>query len=132
MREENIYNYLMAETEFSALLDSDSIGWVSTDKNSSYPRVTYNIISRPKIVDASDEWQRWRFYLTNTIIDSTGKDGKFVIREIADVLTDLLNGVHGTIDGVHFDFIQKIDESEINLRDDEVYEMYIDFRILYH
>lgn len=124
MVEQYIYNYLISESTFTDLVDTDALGWASVSQDASYPKVVYKIIDRPRIVDASDEWQRWRFYITS--------DNKFEIRDIADVLTSLLNGAYGALDSGNFDFIQKLNESEITLRDDKIFQMYVDFRILYH
>ena len=129
---ESIYFYLISESTFTDLVDNDSLGYISVEQNSNYPKVTYNIIDRPRIVDASDEWQRWRFYITCTK-DLNGEDGKFKVRAVADVLTSLLNSLYGVLDSnTKLDFVQKLTESEVFLRDDNIYESYVDFRILYH
>lgn len=119
---DDIYNYLMADTDFTSLVDS--LGWVSVEETSAYPRVTFNVIDAPRIYQASDEWQRWRFYIVAS--------NKFDIESISSVLTDLLNGLYGTVGSSTVDFIQKLTESEVQMREDLIYESYIDFRILYH
>lgn len=132
----SIYDYLVSESDFTDLVDSGSLGFSFVDQSVDYPKVVFKKISNPRIVDATDEWQRWRFYITctkNIVINSQNRDGKFMLINIADVLTNLLNQLYGDLDSnTKLDFVKKLDESEIELRDDNVYEMYIDFRILYH
>jgi hypothetical protein len=126
----NIYNFLISaedSNEKSTLIDyvdPASIGYVDVNVNAEYPRVTYNIISNPELYQTSDKWQRWRFYVS--------AQDKFLCKEIGDTLTEKLNNCYGLIDGVYFDYIVKLDESPITKSDDQIYEMYIDFRVLYH
>lgn len=124
MIEEDIYNFLISDTEFTSLVDSDSLGYISVENSASYPKVTFNIISRPRIVYGSDEWQRWRFFIVS--------DNRFECREIADVLTDMFNGSYGTFGSSTIDYIQKLDEYIVELDDRGLYQLSIDFRIKYH
>ena len=120
---EEIYNFLISETEFSAYVDPDSLGWISVDETADYPKVTYNTVSDPRMVYASDRWQRWRFYITS--------DDKFECEDIASVLTTLLNNSYGTFGTETIDYISKIDEFEVTL-DNNLYQLAIDFRVKYH
>lgn len=123
MTAENIYNYLKDVDAIHAIV-SDRIYWIDGDQGTTYPQISFKKISSPQKYETPDQWQRWRFYILC--------EDKFECNTLADLLTTHLNGIYGLLDVQYFDYISKIDEGIIKLRDDEIYEMYIDFRIVYH
>lgn len=124
MIEENIYNYLISFSSLTSRVNPDSIGWIDVPEEYSYPKIKFVVISKPTMYQSDDQWQRWRFYII--AVD------KFECQALADILTDILNRLYGLVDGTYIDYVAKIDESPIELRDDSLYEMSIDFRVLYH
>ena len=124
MVEENIYNLLIATSTLTAKVPAEQIGWVDVPDSTAYPKIEFRCIDKPTMLEATDEWQRWRFHIIHY--------SKTECAAIAVILTGLLNNAHGLIDGTYFDYIAKILESPLELRDDNQYEIYLDFRIMYH
>lgn len=124
MIEDNIYNYLISLSAITDLVDPDCIGFVDVEESTTYPQIVFNCISDPQLYQTNDKWQRWRFFIF-------AKD-KFVLREIKSELCTALNGLYDLMDTKYIDYITKLDDTLIVLRDDKIYETYVDFRILYH
>ena len=124
MVSDNIYNLLAATATLTAIIPAENIGWVNVEELTAYPKLEYRCIDAPTMLEATDEWQRWRFHIVHY--------SKTQCAAVALILTGLLNNSHGLIDGTYFDYISKILESPLELRDDNQYEQYIDFRIMYH
>ena len=122
MVEENIKNFLNEQSEFTDLVES--FGWIDLPEKSKYPRVTFKAISKPTLYQSTDRWERWRFYIVAA--------NKKTCADIADVLDDLLNNLYGDVDSQAIDYIARIDEGQMERREDGKYEMYVDFRVLYH
>jgi len=124
MREENIHNYLASFADLTQQVDSENIAWVDVPQERTYPRIKYVVLSKPVFHQTDDQWQRWRFYIV-------GND-KYDVDLIARILKQKLNRVYGDVGGAEFDLIVMLDESEMILRDDNIYEVYQDYRVLYH
>lgn len=123
MIEENIYNFLIADSSITALVGR-RIHWINDEQGTAYPKITFKCMSKPKLYQATDEWRRYRFFVY-------GED-KYTVQNIADTLTSKLHGLYGEVDGVYIDFMSKLDEIPPELREDSIYEMYLDFRVKYH
>ena len=127
MVEERIYNYLIdadSNVDITSVVPASQIGWVDLPELTPYPQIVFKCISKPPMYQSTDQWQRWRFYILS--------EDKFKCQEIADLLESKLHRAYGVIDGQVFDFITKLDDSPIQRREDSIYEMYVDYRILYH
>lgn len=124
MIQESIYKYLIDNDDVSKLVESESIGYVSLDEAVAYPKIIFNIVSDPRINEATDRWQRWRFLVS-------GHD-QFIIEDILEALSKALNGLYGQIDVDYIDLISEIDSGQCLKRSDGIYEKYADFRIIYH
>jgi hypothetical protein len=124
MIQDNIYTFLSGTAALTALVPADQIGWSDVLNTEAYPKITYTCVSNPQAYPEADQWQRWRFYVV--AID------KFEARAIADVLDTTLNRAYGDVGGVTVEFMAKIDESPVELRDDGNYELSLDYRIIYH
>ena len=120
MVEEKIYNYLRANLD----LPARQIGWGDEPTGTAYPRVTFKKMSDPPLYQSTDTWQRWRFYVAH--------EDKFECKAIVELIVLALHGFYGLIEDFYFDFISKIDEGPIELREDNIYEIYVDFRVKYH
>jgi hypothetical protein len=117
-----IYDYLNSDVNFSSRVNT--FGFLDVPEGSPVPRVSYKVISSPTFWETDDQWQRWRFFVV--------AEDKFDCLEIADIIEGLLNRAYGTIGGIYFDFISRLDASEVEQRDDELYELYIDYRVKWH
>ena len=124
MVEQNIYNLLIASTTLTAKVPALNIGWVDVLEDIAIPKIQFKVIDRPILYDSPDMWERWRFYIVHP--------SKLECVNVSVILTGLLHTAYGLIDGTYFDYIAKILESPLELRDDNQYEIYLDFRVLYH
>jgi len=120
---DDIYTFLSENTSITSLVPVGQIGWIDVDEQAEYPRIIYQMVSAPPLYESDDQWQRWRFYCFSNL--------KTECKEIADALIALLRGLQDTIGETYVDLIEKIDESEVT-RLENIYEKYIDFRIIYH
>lgn len=119
MIQQYIYDFLTAE---SGMIDN--IYYVEKPENAEYPCIVFKCISSPGLYQTDDKWERWRFYII-------GPD-QWEVQSISGVLIESLNRLYGDMSGREIDYIAKLDESSIEKREDNNYEMYVDFRILYH
>jgi len=120
---DDIYTFLVANTTITSLVPSSQIGWIDVDEIDDYPKIVYQMISSPVLYESIDEWQRWRFYCFS--------HSKTECRDIGVALIDLLHGLTDTMGDTYISLIIKIDESEVT-RLENIYEKYIDFRIIYN
>ena len=121
MIQQNIIAYLTGELDFI-----DDVFWMEQTKGeTSLPHIVFKQISDPALYQSNDKWQRWRFYITGTTPLS--------VQELEMDLYDKLNGLSGDMEGKTLDFVQKIgDDSSIEKREDGYYQMYVDYRFIYH
>lgn len=125
MVSESLHTYLAADMSIAAMVDAASIGYITVNSDdATYPRIIYKKISSPAMHQATDEWQRWRFYAL--------AENKFDVDTLLGYITDRLNNVYGTVGTDDIDNISKIDEGITIKRSDGIYEGYADFRINYH
>jgi hypothetical protein len=103
---------------------TEQVYFVQKPEEAVYPCIVFKCISSPGLYQTEDKWERWRFYII-------GPD-EWEVQSISGTLIDSLNRLYGDMAGRDIDFIQKLDESSIEKREDNTFEMYVDFRILYH
>ena len=121
--EDVLNDYLIAQSEITDIVSPSNIDQIESDTNS-YPKIIYVKIDSPELYQSTDQWQRWRFFIVSP--------ARAELNNVTDVLTDALNRAFGDFSGMYIDFIQKLNEGQITLRDDQIYESFLDFRILYH
>jgi hypothetical protein len=122
--EDVLYSYLITQSGITDIVATGSIDHVDNLESAVYPRITYVKIDSPELYQATDQWQRWRFFVNSR--------DRAELNTIMDELTSSLNRAFGDFSGMYINFIQKLNEGQIILRDDSIYESYIDFRILYN
>lgn len=119
MIQQYIYNFLTSESGFI-----DNIRWGDELELTQYPGVVFKRISSPGFDQTDDKWERWRFYII-------GRD-PWELDALSGTLITLLNRLYGDVEGKYIDFVQLIDVSSIEKRDDNLFSLYVDFRFLYH
>lgn len=121
---DDIYTFISSQAAITALVAATNIGWVDCDEETDYPRIVYYMVSDPPLYEANDRWQRWRFFAYSDLKDEC--------LDIVDVLDSTLHQLQNTTMGdTYIDFVSRIDRSEV-VRQELIYEAYIDFRIIYH
>jgi len=119
---DDIYTFISSISSITNIVPSTQIGWIDCDETTPYPRIVYQKISDPPLYQANDRWQRWRFYCLS--------DSKDECRRIGDALYDALHRLQDDM-GDTFVNVFLIDQSEPT-REENIYEKYLDFRIIYH
>lgn len=119
MIQQYIYDFLVNESGLT-----DNILWGDELELESYPGIVFKRISSPGFNQTDDKWERWRFYII-------GSD-QWEVDSISGTLILTLNRMYGDMEGLYIDFVQLIDVSSIEKRDDEMFSLYVDFRFLYH
>jgi len=122
--EEIIYNYLSSISDSLNNIAIASIGWLDVESNADYPRIIYKKISGSSYDQTHDKWERWRFYVTHA--------DKFECQDIINILNKNLVGLKDKLSGQWIQSISKIDEGTIEIRDDNIYEGYVDYRFNYN
>lgn len=120
---DDIYTYMQAQTVITDLVDVGSIGWVDVDLQTIYPKIIYFCISAPPLYQATDQYQRWRFFIF--------ADSKALCRQIIDALITTFHGLQGEIGATNLGFVTKIDENPIFRGNDDIFETSIDFRFIF-
>lgn len=125
MVKDDLYNYMITFATLLAKVPAESIGWIDVPIGV-YPKIQFKCISRPLASDNKDEWQGWRFY----IIHPDPEECQLT----ADIVRGIFDNCYGTlvVGSRYYDFITMTAEFPIALRDDENFEIYQDYRILYH
>lgn len=103
---------------------TQNIYFVEKPEEAEYPCITFKCISSPGLYQTDDKWERWRFYVI--------APDQWEVQSITGELITTLDRLYGDMSGKEIDYIAKIDESSIDKRDDNNFEQYVDFRILYH
>jgi hypothetical protein len=121
---DDLYAYMIT---FPALLEkvpAASIGWIDVPVEVTGPKIQFKCVSDPILYQSDDRWQRWRFYIIHA--------DKEECAATAIILKGILHRCYGLFSSTYIDYIALIDEFPIELRDDQNYEIYQDYRILYH
>ena len=118
---DDIFSYISTVTGITDIVPVNQIGWIDTDENTPYPKIVYKMISAPPLYQANDEWQRWRFWIFS--------DSKVEALNIGTELRTALHRLQDTMGSTYYN-VFLIDESEVS-RQEDIYEKYIDFRIIY-
>lgn len=123
MIEEQIHTYLSNQSEIISRVDPSSIGWIDTPEQEIYPKITFKALSAPPLYQSTDQFQLFRFWVV-------GED-KYIVAEILAAIKQVLHGLSGDMEGQYVHFISLIDTYSIDLRDDNLYEGYSDYRIIF-
>jgi len=118
----DIYTFISAQSAITSLVNVDNICWVDGDEDTTYPRIVYKMISDPPLYESGDRWQRWRFYVFS--------DLKTECLTIGDALYNALHRLQDEM-GDTFYNVFMLDRTEVE-RQENMYECYLDFRIIYH
>lgn len=118
---DDIYSFLQTQSGVISLVPASQIGYVDCDETTPYPRIVYKMISDPPLYQSKDRWQRWRFFCFS--------DDKTECLNIGDSLFTALHRLQDTM-GTTYVNVFMIDRSEVE-RNESIYEMYLDFRIIY-
>ena len=120
---EEVYNYLLTVSSLTDIIGT-RLYYVECHETPEYPMIVYKEFSRPTSYQTDDQWQRWRFYIL--------AEDPHVCEDINSILKSNLNRAYGTFGIEEVDYIAHMNDLEIVFRDDEVYELISDYRVIFH
>lgn len=118
---DDIYTFISSISAITNIVPATQIGWIDCDGVVPYPRIVFKNISDPPLYQCDDRWQRWRFYCLS--------ESKEECRQIGDALYDALHGLQDDM-GAQYYNVFMLDQTEVE-REENIYEKYLDFRIIY-